>query len=412
MSKRKHMVYLKLAVYSVVLAVGAPLAQAGDLNPPPGPVGPTGRFGPRTEISDTKTPGDADSLFKITQPGSYYLAGNITGESGKSGIEVAASNVTLDLNGFALIGAPGSLSGVSVPVAQVGVAIRNGTIRDWGANGVSAGSVKYGMLENLRANNNGGTGLQLGDGGVVTTCIAGENSGDGIAVGRGASVSNCTSYDNTGKGIFGTLGTKISGCSAYSNSGLGIWSGQGSLVAKCAAYANGAGIQVDILSTVTNCTASQNSNDGIRAGDGSTVSNCTASDNSDDGIRVDSGCLVLGCTANDNTGSGIFTDSSTGRIEGNNVIPPFAGFGPVGQAGKGRCADLRMVCILRIVCNPGNAHPKGLASRCHKRQGKNPQGKRFPGLRPRQGDGHASQAQPDRQYNGGRLQEVQGHTDS
>lgn len=44
--------------------------RAGDLDPPAGPVTPTGRFGPRTEINATNTPGDADSLFFIGQSGS------------------------------------------------------------------------------------------------------------------------------------------------------------------------------------------------------------------------------------------------------------------------------------------------------------------------------------------------------
>jgi len=56
---------------------------AGDLNPPPGPVASTmktlSEVEPRIAVNSINTPGDADSLFKITQPGSYYLTGNITG---------------------------------------------------------------------------------------------------------------------------------------------------------------------------------------------------------------------------------------------------------------------------------------------------------------------------------------------
>jgi len=46
-------------------------------------------------LNAANTPGDADSVFKITQSGSYYLAGNITGVSAKYGVEIAASGVTL-----------------------------------------------------------------------------------------------------------------------------------------------------------------------------------------------------------------------------------------------------------------------------------------------------------------------------
>ncbi|HZJ13677.1 MAG TPA: hypothetical protein VFD27_01440, partial [Chthoniobacteraceae bacterium] len=75
------------------------LAQ-GPLTPPGAPA-PTmktlDQIEPRTAINSTNTPGDDDSLFKITQPGSYYLPGNITGVATKHGIEITASDVTLDL---------------------------------------------------------------------------------------------------------------------------------------------------------------------------------------------------------------------------------------------------------------------------------------------------------------------------
>jgi len=70
-------------------------AWAGPLDPPAGPVTSTYKtlteVEPRTAINTTNTPGDADSLFKITQPGSYYLTGNITGVAAKHGIEIAVA---------------------------------------------------------------------------------------------------------------------------------------------------------------------------------------------------------------------------------------------------------------------------------------------------------------------------------
>src|SRR6187397_3128637 len=89
----------------IAAVVGTVLwVNAGDLNPPAGPVGSTMKnlsdVEPRIAVNATNTPGDADSVFKITQSGSYYLAGNITGVSAKYGVEIAASGVTLDLNGF------------------------------------------------------------------------------------------------------------------------------------------------------------------------------------------------------------------------------------------------------------------------------------------------------------------------
>src|SRR5262245_43481489 len=92
---------LSLTVGALIVAGAAWLAYAGPLDPPPGPITPTHKtlteVEPRVIVNSTNTPGDADSLYKITLPGSYYLAGNITGVAGKHGIEIASSGVTLDL---------------------------------------------------------------------------------------------------------------------------------------------------------------------------------------------------------------------------------------------------------------------------------------------------------------------------
>ena len=145
------------------LAIAVPMVcavcptHAGDLNPPPGPVMPTMKTldeifnetaaalgeattakdaaiaaqDPRTPIDATNTPGDADSLFRIALPGSYYLTGNVTGVAGKHGIEIAANGVTLDLMGFDLVGVPGSLAGVRETVDATDTAVVNSSVRNW-----------------------------------------------------------------------------------------------------------------------------------------------------------------------------------------------------------------------------------------------------------------------------------------
>src|SRR5688572_3995985 len=107
-----------LAVAGALAAAAAALVvSAGPLNPPPGPVGSTYKtlteVEPRTPVSSVNTPGDPDSLFRITQPGSYYLTANLAGVAGKHGIEIDADDVTLDLCGFELKGVAGSLDGVN-----------------------------------------------------------------------------------------------------------------------------------------------------------------------------------------------------------------------------------------------------------------------------------------------------------
>src|SRR5688572_16519966 len=83
--------------------------------------------------------------FTINESGSYYLATNLTGASGQSGITVTAHNVTLDLAGFELVGVPGAASGVNVSGIRTNLSIRNGTIRAWPASGVNAATVYVGQ---------------------------------------------------------------------------------------------------------------------------------------------------------------------------------------------------------------------------------------------------------------------------
>ena len=73
-----HPFRLAIAALAAMLAT---IVLAGPLTPPAGPVAPTPGPEPRIPINATNTPGDADSLFRITQPGSYYLTGNLLGAS-------------------------------------------------------------------------------------------------------------------------------------------------------------------------------------------------------------------------------------------------------------------------------------------------------------------------------------------
>jgi len=92
----------------------AAIAAGGPLNPPSGPVSSTPGPEPRTAINATNTPGTALAEFRISQPGSYYLPGNIAAPAGASGILVDASDVTIDLMGFAIQGAGGATANVFI----------------------------------------------------------------------------------------------------------------------------------------------------------------------------------------------------------------------------------------------------------------------------------------------------------
>ncbi|MFQ5805234.1 MAG: right-handed parallel beta-helix repeat-containing protein [Phycisphaerae bacterium] len=304
----------------LVLACGWAWLQAGDLDPPPGPVVPTMKtlteIEPRTPISSLP--------FTISLSGSYYLTGNLTGGSGENGITIAASDVTLDLNGFQLIGVPGSLSGIAVPEAQVNIAVRNGTIREWGGTGLEASLANNCQLERLRAFNNAGNGLHVDQGSTVVGCAARSNGLDGIIAGNASTIRGCAARNNGGDGVQAGSGSTVAYCTGRHNVDDGIQAGGGSTVIGCAATSNDDdGINVGVGSTVSACTATENGEDGIQADVGSTVRACTSGLNVDDGIQVTSGCHVVGntCYSNGalNGAAGVRAIGADNRIDGNHV---------------------------------------------------------------------------------------------
>ena len=137
-------------------------------------------------LAGNVTPGDAPGFpVRITQAGSYRLSGNlVVPDENTAGIEVSASAVTLDLNGFGVFGPgrPGTGRGVFVFGGLVNVAISNGTVAGMGADGVGA-FAKGARVTNVRAHNNGGIGINTSSSGsaVVLNNIVMDNR-YGIAV--------------------------------------------------------------------------------------------------------------------------------------------------------------------------------------------------------------------------------------
>jgi parallel beta-helix repeat protein len=280
---------------------------------PPGPPAPTmktlDQVEPRKEINLTNTPGDADSVFKITQPGSYYLSGNVSGVASKHGIEIAANDVTLDLGGFALIGVGGSLSGIALSGTSDHLVIRNGSAHAWGQRGIEASGARHGNFADLRVANNAMGGMLTGDNAIVTRCSARGNTGPGIALGSANTVTDCTATSNTTYGIQGGgFGCTISSCTAATNSGIGIFANNNSTVSDCTARGNGShGISVGSNCAVKGSTSDANTGSakGIAAGTQCTLSHCLASNNPQGGIVTGAQCTLSHCLASDNPQGGV-----------------------------------------------------------------------------------------------------------
>ena len=301
-----------VAVASVALVGStALLTIAGPVDPPEGPVASTYKtlteVEPRTPISLATTPGDEDSLFKITQPGSYYLTANVDGVADFRAIEIDASRVTIDLMGFTLQGVPGSLEGIATTANFDDLAVRRGTVAGFGGAGVDlarAGSGIGAVVEGVHATSNGEAGIRAGSHAAVRDCTATLNAGDGIVVGAGATVSGCVASANSGDGLSAGDTCTIAACTATANVGRGIVAGAGG--------------------SITASTAASNASSGIVAGNGCLIAGCVARSNALDGVQVLSASVVRDnlCTNNGATGLGfnVHAVGTDNRVEGNTCV--------------------------------------------------------------------------------------------
>lgn len=328
---------LMLAACCLSLGVVAGVAPAGELDPPPGAIAPTMKdlddVEPRTVIRN-----DPDFLVPvvISSPGSYVLGEDIQALGGQHGIEIAASDVTLDLNGFAVTGnlEVGSIDGIHVSESSPGVnrtnvAISNGVVRNFGRNGVFASTAANSIVQHVRVSDcglsaDGGLGIAAGFGSsvshcVVTRCRIGTDifnpRGIGIVVLHGSSISHCASNENEADGFSVGIGSSAVNCAARLNGEDGFDTGNGVVLADCAARQNvGRGIFCPQRCVIKGCSATDNGSHGIETLNDSLVADCVASDNGDNGIRV-TNCLVRGNIARSNIGANINVLGASTLIE-------------------------------------------------------------------------------------------------
>ncbi|MCX7047725.1 MAG: right-handed parallel beta-helix repeat-containing protein [Candidatus Sumerlaeota bacterium] len=221
---------------------------------------------PRVPVTSDTTPGDATSMYIISQPGSYYLRSNIMGVAGMNGIKITTGNVSLDLSGFAVQGVEGVLSGIYAPVDNL--TIVNGVVSGWNPYGIYAGNGC--RIEGIKANKNGFAGIYTGAYCVVRQCQARQNTYPGISVGNGSYVGECTSYDNGGTGISWTGPCVIArNTCTYNAYGINQGSGGGALISENTCYYNtGHGISVVAYNLIIKNNCSNNGTDSGSTGAG------------------------------------------------------------------------------------------------------------------------------------------------
>jgi hypothetical protein len=163
---------------------------------------------------------------------------------GQDCLTITSNNLTLDLAGFAIVGA-GTGKGIIASAAIQGVTVRNGTVRGF-AVGVSLGG-NGNVIEEVRIENNTDTGLFLGAssiadhlvvqgnwqyGVILSTANTFKNSSVrangntpasvGLSAGPGSTITGNTIWANTGTGLFGSIGGAVIGNTVSDTLGVGI----------------------------------------------------------------------------------------------------------------------------------------------------------------------------------------------
>ena len=280
------------------------------LLPPIGPVTGTmktlDQVEPRTPANDL--PGDLNWVIIISEPGSYYLTGNVIGVLDKGGIDVRSNDVTLDLNGFNIDGANAGDFRTGIRAGDRCV-IRNGSLTNWSSYGLFSGNNS--TVSSIRAyrcgsdpNNNpaffvssqsivqdchviesGGTGIHMqGRRSIVERCMVSKSGEIGIDIGTSglgqlaepSTVRDCYSAENGEEGILAGFGASISSCTTFRNQSCGIRASRGSIVKDCVSFVDQGGFVLVADITAVDCTAVISTGDGFRSGNGSVLTRCRA----------------------------------------------------------------------------------------------------------------------------------------
>jgi hypothetical protein len=199
-----------------------------------GPLAPSSGPGPVMRSLDQIEPGTpiGSVPFIITQPGTYYLTGNLHHGGAGIAIEVAASDVTIDGRGFVLTGTPSSGSLIAVTGTRNKVHIGNVRVGNSGQSGIELVNVRHAAIQNVHVFGSAGAGVRMSSGEIIGL-VTEDNGGPGVfasnpVTGIGIVVkkhpNNLYSHRNGGGGVVieGDMDIELSGVIA-GNTGHGIW---------------------------------------------------------------------------------------------------------------------------------------------------------------------------------------------
>ncbi len=334
-----------LLAFALLLAARDLAVAQGPLAPTSGPapmMKSVDELEPRTPIDAVNTPGDANSTFRIIQPGHYYLTSPLTGELFKRGIGIAASDVTIDLMGFPVLGISGATSGIATEGPFSRITIRNGIVADWPSDGINLANGGLGtgaLIEHVHILNNGQRGLLPNPQAVVRHCLIFNNGNTGVYGADQTAIEQSVSRANGGIGFRVGAESRLLDVIAYINEAEGFNIGSHSLVRYATAtWQENSGFVVGANTHISGSIALFNRGEGFRlTGRGSTLRDSMAllntntavnaiglgtllegnlvAANYDDGIRVSGAdSTVIHNHVVDNSGNGVVVSGATGTI--------------------------------------------------------------------------------------------------
>lgn len=359
--------------------LAAKLAQGGSLNPPPGPVAPTGKtteqIEPRIDLlnapASANVTSDASNQYVINNPGSYYLSANLAATK-NTAIYINSDDVTLDLCGFSIYRASGSDGVAIASFAAYVVTFRNGTVRGFGtgfetnalcrfedltaAFCTTGFEVLYAVASRCTAQNctqgfvgeastlvdctavGCGKSFQVGAASALSRCIAVGSHDTAFSGGDGCTLEGCIARDGISFAPaafqFGN-GCTLNGCSATANSAqYGFVVGSGCTLLGCAAHENtsdqsvaagfylGGSIARDCVAQgqKTLLPAAASTGAGFIAGlGGNTLERCLARGNAGDGFNIATSTIAAGNVAVNNGFAGVHASGASIVVESNRV---------------------------------------------------------------------------------------------
>lgn len=386
----------------------SPLLAQGPLIPPgaPAPVMKSlDQIEPRTAVQSLAT----SPPYTISQPGSYYLTGNISVANG-DGIQIRASGVTLDLGGFIISsqqtgGASGT--GVLIGAGVNDCRVHNGaisgktTVTDSSTasagftGGIAMEAIVSGVtrvqVDDVRVRGIAGTGISIAQGTASRCTVSSSESGvaasyafscsadniryhaisgsieardcHGISLSSGDGIKtskalDCTGSSSAGNGVTADM---ASNCVGTSNSGAGVRAPQSS---NCRGTStSGTGLAGD---TVSNSYGLSTSGVGLSAVN---ASNSMGYSTSSDGVSVTN---AVSCRGGSSSAAGIRADTATGckgvggaygllLVSGDNCSGVNEGYGPGIQAENvTNCKGISNGVGLRVFANATNCYGKAL----------------------------------------------------